>query len=66
MGWINLDPLTGVGIDPTGQDTATGKNKSVRLAAVNDGQFQIAIKRRHRYGFPHAAISGDPDNLALS
>jgi hypothetical protein len=39
-------------IEPTMENTTAGKDERVRSAAVEDGQLEIAIKRRCRYGLP--------------
>jgi hypothetical protein len=46
MGRVRQNGLHGFGVDPAGESTAARKRERVSAVVVNDGQFQIAIKRR--------------------
>jgi hypothetical protein len=56
MGWVNFDPLFRLGLYPTAWNLTTGKNECVRLAFVDDGEFEVAIKGRGGYRLPHWAL----------
>ena len=47
-----IDGFLGFCINPSVENTAACKGESVRSVVVDDGQFQIAVKWRVRYGLP--------------
>ena len=51
----HVQPLAAVRIHPARGDTPAGKNQGMRPIPVEDGQFDIAVDRRGRYGVPHQA-----------
>ena len=59
---VNLFP--GFGVDPSPEDTPAGKYQSVRPVARDDGEFEVAVKGRDRYAFPHARPYMPPMNAA--
>ncbi len=44
--------LTGFRVQPTAENTTAWKDERVCAVIIDNGQFQIAIKRRGRYGLP--------------
>ena len=52
MGGMNVNSLLRFRFDPSTKDATTRKDEHVWPVAVNDGEFQVTIKRRFGYGFP--------------
>jgi hypothetical protein len=49
---VHVDRLLRLGLDPTVNNTTTGKYDRVRPPTIDHGQFQIAVERCGRYALP--------------
>jgi hypothetical protein len=49
----HIQPLAALRIHPARGDTPARKYQSMRPILIEDGQFDIAVDRRGRYGVPH-------------
>ncbi len=59
MRWIYRNRIVGFGAYPAVENTAARKYQRVYAVVVDDGHFQIAIKRRGCYGLPiHTGTMG--------
>jgi hypothetical protein len=61
----HLDPLPGDRIHPAAKNSAARENERMLAVLVDNGQFEIAIKRRGRDRLPHALFMGRLQRPAL-
>ena len=49
----HVQPLAAMRIHPARGDAPAGKYQGMRPILIEDGQLDIAVDRRGRYGLPH-------------
>jgi len=53
---VHVDPLFQFGIYPTAWKPATGEDKRLQRAFVDDGELKVAVEGRGRYRLPHEPL----------